>query len=79
MDTMMNLSVNMTMLLLNSDDSIEQKNSLKDLGVIMNDQADFTDHIAEVCKNVRKIMSWICRAFLTRSLPFMKFMWRSYC
>ena len=54
------------------EEPIEPFNSLRDLGVIMNDQANFSDHIEHVCKKVRQKLGWILRTFSCRRNEFMK-------
>jgi ribonuclease P/MRP protein subunit RPP40 len=57
---------------------IEQKDSLKDLGVIMSASGKFDSHIDTVVKKVRKLMGWFRRSFISRQYEFMKFFWRTY-
>jgi hypothetical protein len=59
------------------DGFIEIKESLRDLGVIMNDKGTFTNHIKHVCTKVTQKSSWILRTFQTRDLQFLKFMWKT--
>ena len=56
---------------------IEVKETLRDLGVIMNDKGTFTNHIKQVCVKVTQKSSWILRTFQARDLHFMKFMWKT--
>jgi hypothetical protein len=42
---------------------IEMFSKLRDLGVILNDNATFGDHIEHVCKKVRQKMGWILRTY----------------
>ena len=51
---------------------IERFEKLKDLGVIMNQKATFTDQIDHVEKKVRQKIGWICRSFYNRRIQFMK-------
>ena len=59
------------------EDLIEVKESLRDLGVIMNDKGTFTNHIKQVCAKVTQKSSWVLRTFQSRDLHFMKFMWKT--
>ena len=42
---------------------IEDYETVKDLGVIMNNKATFTDHIEKAVKKARQKMGWILRTF----------------
>ena len=59
------------------EDIIEVKENLRDLGVIISDDATFTNHIHHVCKKVKQKAGWIFRTFLTRNTKVMKFLWKS--
>ena len=59
------------------EDLIEVKESLRDLGVIMNDKGTFTDHIKHICSKVTQKSSWVLRTFQARDIGFMKFIWKS--
>ena len=41
------------------EDIIEVKNNLRDLGIIMSDNAKFEDHITHVCLKVKQKCGWI--------------------
>ena len=56
---------------------IEQVNSTKDLGVIVSDDAKFDKHIDSMCKKVKQRSGWVLRTFYTRSLYFMKTIFKS--
>ena len=58
-------------------DLIEVKESLRELGVIVSDDATFTNHIIHVCQKVKQKAGWIFRTFLTRNTKVMKFLWKS--
>ena len=51
---------------------IEQKKSVKDLGIIMADSANFSENIALVAKKAKNRASWILRTFQTRDELLMK-------
>ena len=61
----------------NYEDIIEVKENLRDLGIIMSDNASFKKHIQKVCSSVTQKSSWILRTFQNRETPFMKFMWKT--
>ena len=60
-----------------AEDLIEVKETLRDLGVEMSDDAKFGNHISKVCSKVRQKCEWILRTFNCRSTYFLKFMWKS--
>ena len=62
----------------NADGMITRKEQVKDLGIIMNEKADFTDHINSVCSKVKQKVGWILRTFINRDAQFLKFMWKTY-
>ena len=62
----------------NAEDIIERKELLKDLGIKMNDKADFTDHVNFVITKVKQWADWILRSFRRRNPDFMKHMWKTY-
>ena len=51
---------------------IEEKETHKDLGILMSSSGKFSDHINEVTKKVKKKISWICRTFVSRDLEVMR-------
>ena len=53
-------------------DIIERFDKLRDLGVILNDEATFSDHVQHVEKKVRQKIGWVLRTFYTRNAGFMK-------
>ena len=60
-----------------STEEIAVKHVLRDLGVQVNDKADFSDHINKVVTQVSQKAGWILRTFATRSTPFMRMMWKT--
>ena len=56
---------------------IEPKTNLRDLGVNMNDTADFGDHITEISSKARRQMGWVLRSFKTRDAHPMLTLFRS--
>ena len=61
----------------NCEDIIEEKESLRDLGIIMNNESTFSDHVDLVCKKVRQKSGWVLRTFNNRQSWFLKLMWKS--
>ena len=55
---------------------IEEKESLRDLGIVMNNMANFDDHIENVCSKVKQKSSWILRTFQTRQPFVLKQLWK---
>ena len=49
---------------------IETKKSLRDLGIIMNEEANFQDHIDKVCGQVTQKAGWVLRTFSNRNLIY---------
>ena len=60
-----------------ANDIIDVKEALRDLGIIMNDKATFTDHINKVCSQVKQKTGWILCTFQCRRTGFLKQMWKS--
>ena len=58
-------------------DIIERFDKLRDLGVILNEEATFSDHIQHVEKKVRQKIGWVLRTFYTRNAGFMKILYKS--
>ena len=56
---------------------IEEKENLRDLGIIMSNDASFSSHVEHVCKKVKQKSGWILRTFSSRQTWFLKFMWKS--
>ena len=54
------------------DDVIEQKEVLRDLGVLMNDRGTFDEHISKVCQKLKQKAGWI----RTRSPHVMRHLWK---
>ena len=52
-----------------AEDLIEVKESLRDLGIQMSDDAKFSQHISQVCSKVKQKCGWILRTFNCRK-PF---------
>ena len=56
---------------------IERFSSLRDLGVEVNEEATFTEHIEKICKKVRQKNGWLLRSFYTREASFMRHMFNT--
>ena len=56
---------------------IDQCEKVKDLRVIMNDQATVKDHIEKALSKARQKMGWILRTFRTKNKWFMKHMFKN--
>ena len=61
----------------NYQDIIEEKESLRDLGIIMSNDCSFSSHVEVVCGQVRKKSGWILRTFQSRKTQLMKFLWKT--
>ena len=59
------------------EDIIEEKETLRDLGVIMSNDASFSNHVDFVCSKVRQKSGWVLRTFRNRKSWFLKLMWKS--
>ena len=56
---------------------IDPFETIKYLGVIMNNKATFTDHIEKALKKARQKLGWILRTFNSRNKWFMRHMFKS--
>ena len=56
---------------------IEEKQNLKDLGIIMSNDGQFTEHIRHMIKEAKQQCSWILRTFRTREPLLMITLWKS--
>ena len=61
----------------NYDEVIKRFNSLRDLGVQLQDDGKFDEHIEHVCNKSRKKCGWLLRTFNSRNTQFMKQMFKS--
>ena len=59
------------------EDTIDAKEQLRDLGVIMSSDAKFKAHVDHVCTKVKQKCGRVLRTFNCRSVTFMKFIWKS--
>ena len=67
---------NSTFYLSANDEIIEEKEQLRDLGIIVNNQANFNDHVDHVCAKVKQKSGWIMRTFQCRQPYFLKLLWK---
>ena len=56
---------------------ISQFSSLRDLGIIMSDDAKFREHIDKVSAKVRQKVGWVLRTFYTRRTDILKQLWKT--
>ena len=56
---------------------IDSFKHVKDLGVIMNNKATFSDHIEKALRKARQKLGWILRTFNSRNKWFMRHMFKS--
>ena len=56
---------------------ILEKDSVKDLGVLMTNNGKFSSHIQNVCSSMKKMSGWILRTFKSRSKLVMLTTWKS--
>ena len=61
----------------NCEDIIQEKESLRDLGVMMNNDSTFSTHVEFVCGKVRQKSGWVLRTFNNRQSWFLKLMWKT--
>ena len=67
----------MTNYLTNIGTIIDEKDSVKDLGIIMSNDGSFTEHVNHVVEKAKTQMSSILRNFKSRSLNHMLCLWKS--
>lgn len=61
----------------NMEEVINQFSSLRDLGIIMSDDAKFSAHIDKVTTKVRQKVGWVLRTFYTRRTDVLKQLWKT--
>ena len=63
---------------ISSDNSkIPTAREVKDLGIIMSDDATFTSHISTITGRATKFAGWILRTFMSRDTKVMLLLWKS--
>ena len=58
-------------------DITEEKDSSRDLVIIMNNKLTFSNHIDGISHNLKIKYSWLLRSFCCRDLKFMNTFWKS--
>ena len=61
----------------NMEDVIQQYDSIRDLGIIVSDDAKFDKHMEKVISTVRQKIGWVFRTFYTRRTDILKQLWKS--
>ena len=61
----------------NVENIVERKETIRDLGVMMSDDASFKDHIDKVMKKVRQKTGWVLRTFYSRKTMLMKTLFKT--
>ena len=61
----------------NMEDVIQQFDSIRDLGIIVSDDAKFDKHMEKVISTVRQKIGWVFRTFYTRRTDILKQLWKS--
>ena len=56
---------------------IQEKDHIKDLGIMLSCDLTFTEHISKTVKSCTKLAGWIFRTFRTRSPSIMLTVWKS--
>ena len=59
-----------------SNEIIEEKETLRDLGVTVNNQGTFNEHIDLICSKVKQKSGWVLRTFKCREPYFLKTLWK---
>ena len=62
----------------NDGTAIEEKQSLRDLGVTITNDATFSKFIAEKCTSVRGTTAWVLRSFETRAVLPLLTLWKQF-
>ena len=63
--------------LANDGSEIEEKDSVRDLGIIISNDATFSKHVTMIAKKSRMKCAWILRVFQTRDKELMMTLWKS--
>ena len=58
--------------------AIDEKASVRDLGVTLSNTGCFSEHIADRVRVVRKLTGWVLRTFKTRATHTMLTLWKSF-
>ena len=57
---------------------IENVNHTRDLGIVISNDIQFSEHIEKVVTKSRQKCGWINRSFINKSVDFRRKMWRTY-
>ena len=65
---------------INSDstEAIEDKENIRDLGIILSDNGDYSEHINRIVRKAKQKCGWIARSFHRNTVDFRKMMWKTY-
>jgi len=58
-------------------DTIPKKHEVKDLGIILSDDFTFDAHICKMVQNVKRLMGWVLRTFVTRDRAHLLFIYKT--
>ena len=61
----------------NTENIVERQEVVRDLGVLMSDDATFKDQIEKVAKKVRQKIGWVLRTFYSRKTLLMKTLFKT--
>ena len=61
----------------NGVNMVEEKNCIKDLGVLLDQDLLYRSHRQKALKKVTQKIGWVKRTFSTRIVPFLKTVWNS--
>jgi ribonuclease P/MRP protein subunit RPP40 len=64
---------------LDCDSNIIKKHTVKDLGVYISDDCEFSVQISSVKAKVKKTFGWAKRSFVSREANFLRFLCKTYC
>ena len=64
-------------LLTSAGEELQPQEDVKDLGIYMSANGNFSFHIENVLKKVKRLTSWALRNFVTRSVEFILTVWKS--
>ena len=57
--------------------TIEEYENCRDLGIQLCNDGYFSIHMENIIKKVRRLIGWVLRSFMDRSINFMKKMWNA--
>ena len=71
------LNQSLDIYLANDGSEIEEKETLRDLGIIFSKDGTFTNHINKIIKKSKMKCAWILRVFQSRHVEHMMVLWKS--